>query len=210
MEFQFNLKKIIQSLCYYVLPAVMFMLVIAFQLLNIDNYQLLVEFGKYALILVLIILFVKPISVIFNKIDLFRIIMSYRREMGVLAFWFATFHAILLMFYLKLISIESLPLFIDIKGMLFWGVLALLGMILLGITSNTLSQIKLKQNWKKLQYLAYPTLAFILIHKAIVKNEFEPYIILGIFIILKIIEKYLIKKRLNSISTNNSQNLNSN
>lgn len=210
MEFQFNLKKIIQSLCYYILPAVMLILVLTFQLLNIDNYELLSEFGKYALILVLVILFAKPISVIFNKVDLFRIIMSYRREMGVLAFWFAMFHAILLMFYLKLISIENLPLITNPKGYLFWGVLALFGMFLLGITSNTLSQIKLKQKWKKLQYLAYPTLAFILIHKAIVKNEFEPYIILGIYIILKIIENYLIKKRLNSIPTNNSQNLNSN
>jgi len=208
MEFQFNFKKIVQYLCYYILPSIMLILIITSQILKIDNYELLTEFGKYALYLVLVILFAKPISIIFNKVNFFRIIMSFRREMGVLAFWFAMFHGILLMFYLKLISINSLPLLIDIKGMLFWGVLALFGMFLLGITSNTLSQIKLKQKWKKLQYLAYPTLAFILIHKAIVKDEFEPYIILGIYVILKIIENYLIKKRLNSISTNNSTTLN--
>lgn len=192
---EFNLKKIIQYICYYILPSLMLISIISLNLLKIDEYQLLSKFGSISLILVMIILFVKPLSVIFQKIDFLKKILMYRREMGVLAFWFAMFHGILLMFYLKLISQNSLPQFLDIKGMLFWGTIALFLMFLLGITSNTLSQIKLKQNWKKLQYLAYFALAFILIHKAIVKNEIYPYFILVLFIVLKIVEKYLIKKR---------------
>jgi DMSO/TMAO reductase YedYZ heme-binding membrane subunit len=73
-------------------------------------------------------------------------------------------------------------------------------MIILGITSNTLSVIKLKKNWKKLQYLTYPTFAIICIHKAIAEDEIKPYIVLLVYTILKIIE---IKKNKKLLSPSN-------
>lgn len=196
---EFNLKQTVQYLCYYILPSLILILVIALNLLKIDTYPFLSKFGVFALILVCIILFSKPLSVIFPKLEFFRKFLMFRREMGVLAFWLAMFHGVLLLFYLKLLSTTSLPQTLNLNGFLFWGILALIGMFLLGITSNTLSQIKLKQNWKKLQYLAYPTLTFILIHKAIVKNEIYPYFILFTYIILKMVEKYILSKQRESI-----------
>lgn len=191
MGFKFNLKKTAQYLCYYILPSLMLILIITLQLLKIDSYFLLKKFGTFALIIISLILFTKPLSVIFSKIEFFKKLLMFRREMGVLAFWLAMFHGVLILFYLKIFSSEYLPELLNFKGFLFWGILALISMFLLGITSNTLSQIKLKHKWKKLQLLAYGAFAFILIHKAIVKNEIVPYFILAVYIVLKIIEKYL-------------------
>lgn len=190
-----NLRKVIQILFYYIIP-VYLLLILILNLNNLDNiYHSLVKWGDNSLNLLILILFIKPISIIFNKIKLFKSILSYRRELGVLSFWFAVFHSIALVYYLDLFSLQGLVYILSAKDLfLITGFIGFIGMVILGITSNKLSTIKLKRNWKKVQYLAYPTLLMICIHKAESKEEYGPYFILIIYVILKIVQYYKIKK----------------
>ena len=75
---------------------------------------------------------------------------------------------------------------------LSWGLVAFIGMFILGITSNKLSAIKLKRNWKKVQRLAYPAFAFTMIHAALASREGGSYIaLLVIYSILKAAQYYI-------------------
>ncbi len=209
-----NPKKIIQISCYYILPILGFLMLIN-SFYNLSNsYELMVNFGNIAMYLVFALLIAKPLSILWPKVPL-RKLMLYRRELGVLAFWYAVFHSFALMNYLEMFSFEEF--FIILKPgqiNLLFGVISLIGMIILGITSNKLSVIKLKKNWKKVQMIAYPTLIFIVLHstyKDITKLDINnilnisnlinlfPLILLLAYFILKILE---IKKQKTKIIHN--------
>lgn len=187
-------RNLIQYLCYYLLPVVMFFATFFTVYSSGDAYELVVSFGDFALKLLILILFVKPLGVIFPKISLFKKLVTFRRELGVLAFWAAIFHSITLMYYLGLFSVNEALKYTSFTSFALWGFLALIGMTILGLTSNKLSVMKLKKNWKKLQYLAYPTFLFVLVHVYLSYKDIT-YIIIGIiFILLKIIEFHIRNK----------------
>lgn len=192
-----NKRKIIGYLCYYIIPSFM-LLFLLFQVLvkEQDGYTLVVKYGEFALNLLIIILFSKPLSVIFSKINFFRKIVSYRRELGVLSFWAVVLHSFALFFYLGLFNINELKLYLYFDSFLIWGIFGFIGMFILGITSNRISVMKLKQNWKKLHRIVYLIFLFILIHSYLSSQKTKYLVFAILFIILKAIEIYLNRKKL--------------
>lgn len=155
------------------------------------DFNLFSFWGEIAEKILIFILFIKPIAVIFNSHILLSK-MNYRKEIGVISFWFSAFHVA------GIIYINNYPLsdYLNPTFGMFWGVLSIIGMTILAITSNRFSMIKLNQNWKKVQMLAYPTLLLVLLHSSIATNNITKFYILGsLFIILKGIEFWLVKKR---------------
>jgi sulfoxide reductase heme-binding subunit YedZ len=192
-----NSRTIVQIICYYILPAIMLITELMAIIANASLYRLLVNYGNYAMYLVIIILFVKPLSILFPKIKPFRTLMTYRREMGVLAFWFAVFHSIALLFYLEIFKTGDISILYQDSALLF-GVLALFCMLILGFTSNKLAVIKLKRNWKRVQMVAYPALFLIVFHMMQHEKEYSGLIILIAFLSLKTAEYLHLKKLKNS------------
>lgn len=174
-----NLKKTLSIISYYVLP-----IVLAIFSLTIPDRELFSFMGQVAQILVIIILFLKPVVKIL-RIKFFSQFLIYRRQLGVASFWFFAFHAL---GFWQLYSLTNINSFTNPQRHLMYGALAAIGMTILAITSNNWSVKKLKTNWKKIQYLAYPTLFLILYHAALSERELGNfYIIGGLWIILKII-----------------------
>lgn len=192
----FNLRKTLQVLFYYVMPGISFLIVLWSLITDNYIYDLMVEFGSWSMNLLILILFIRPISVLFDKVVFFKKVMSYRRELGVLAFWFAIFHSLVLAFYLNLFSIYEISRIYDLSDYVSWGVFGFLGMFILGITSNKFSVLKLKRNWKKLQMLAYPTFAFVVVHKVMAEEEAGAFVLLLVYVILKTLEILKVKKKL--------------
>ncbi|MCA9487152.1 MAG: ferric reductase-like transmembrane domain-containing protein [Nanoarchaeota archaeon] len=192
-----NFRKIIHLLFYYVVPAFLLGSVLYQLSVGSDIYHLVVEYGGNAFLLVVFLLFIKPISVLFSKVSFFRTLLSYRREVGVLAFWFAVFHSVSLFYYLNLFSVQTFFELLQSSALfLTTGVLAFLGMFVLGITSNRLATLKLGKNWKKLQYIVYPTFAFICIHKAQAEGEYGSYVVLAVYTVLKLLQYLKMNKLL--------------
>lgn len=174
-----SIRRILQIAFMYILPvgALLFSL-----LLPIKNVFL--EFGSLAEQLLILILFVKPLAVILQSSWLMKVV-GFRRELGILCFWFFLFHAAGFIYLYGLTSFEDF-----LEPYLFWGAVAAFGMILLGITSNNFSLKLLKKNWKRLQCIAYPVLFFTLLHSGMSEGEgaMKAIVIGGIFLVLKFLQ----------------------
>lgn len=194
-----SFKRIIQLLCYYTIPLGYFLYLIIKIFLGESVYFDVVSSGNIAMILIIGLLFVKPLSVI-TPIKFFKRALGYRREFGVLAFWFAVFHGVSLMVYLNVISPSSWPIIFDPSLNIIYGMVAFLGMVVLGLTSNRFATIKLKGNWKRVQRIAYPTLVLVIVHKALAEESLGPLVILVVFAGLKAAEIYTVRKRRASIA----------
>lgn len=183
-------KPWVGRLSYYVLPLGLIGAVTVMEGRELKHF--FVELGSWSWILVMLILFVKPLGVIF-KSRLLMMIVSLRRELGVAAFWMFLFHGAGLIWMDQLFDLN---LFLDWRGYLFWGGVAGVGMILLGLTSNNFSVKWLGKNWKRLQYVAYPVLFFATAHKTMVEERtVVPAIaIFTVFVVLKVVEKWRVKK----------------
>ena len=167
-------RSYISTISYYIVPLTLLtLLLFPFGLSNSEIHS---ELGSIALVLVSIILFVKPLSILFKQIGLIRTILSFRRQLGVAALYFAIFH---FLFFAVRFDVPVLKTFMNAisnYGPLMFGAVALSVMILLGMTSNRFSTKLLKRNWKRLHRLAYILLPVILIHVALVKGEREEVI----------------------------------
>lgn len=200
---KFNLRKTIQLFNYYLIPGFLLLSLIYLLYTGQDIYEFVVERGNNAFTLLIALLYIKPLCTISGKYVKIQIVnkilttaLSYRREFGVLAFWFAVLHGVSLFFLLGIFNYnEFVGLFQPLNVHLVSGLIGLIGMVILGLTSNKLSVMKLKRNWKRIQMVVYPTFAFACIHVAIAEQEIGPYIILGVYTILKIFAYYINKNK---------------
>jgi DMSO/TMAO reductase YedYZ heme-binding membrane subunit len=175
-----KLRSIINSLIYYGLPIILLILSI-----NSKGKHLFNNLGTISEYLLIIIMYSKPLCIILNSKILTKLV-CFRRQLGVASFWFFFFHMAGLIYIFNLTKISQ---YLNVSSSLFYGALAAIGMLILTITSNDYSLKLLKQNWKKLQYIAYPTFLLVLFHISMAQSEFSEFIIFGsIFIILKTIE----------------------
>lgn len=182
-----SFKQIFEIFTFYLLPIVLITLNILAPKLN-----LLVLSGSIAEILFIAIMFFKPIAVISNSEKL-RNLLPYRKELGITIFWFALFHGVGLIFKYNLMDINR---YLTLSSHLLYAALAMIFIIILGITSNNFSMEKLGPNWKRLQYLAYLALLLTILHSSMVtKNMLKFYIIAPLFIVLKGVEWFLESKR---------------
>lgn len=184
-------KKNLSILCLYILPIILFLVFLYVYFFDLNYYKFSKKFCGFASIILLsFILFVKPISKIFSSKIFFKI-SSFRKELGILMFYFFLVHMIGTMLHKNLFSSKFLENF-KITLPFFWGVLSGVIIIILGLTSNNFSVKKLnsfvKMGWKKLQYLVYFSYAFALIHIFLINKKIFYLVLFFVFLILKILE----------------------
>jgi DMSO/TMAO reductase YedYZ heme-binding membrane subunit len=131
------------------------------------------DLGWGAWYLLFFIMLIRPLADIFPNIRLFRALVFFRKETGILCASLVLAHGV--GFYLA----NNLPVISSFFDFTYWTfdnnagyahIGGLLAVILL-ITSNKWSQVILKRNWKRVQRLAY---AFFLVgglHIALIGDE---------------------------------------
>jgi len=174
------MKKVLKIISYYITPFILLILST-----TMSSRSLFGLFGNIALYLVIFILFIKPLAKI-SDIKFLKHLLIYRRQFGIASFWFFAFHAIGMW---QIYNLNKIGLFLNPKTNLLYGALAAIGMIVLTLTSNTWAVKKLKKNWKRIQYIAYPTLLLAIYHTTLSKNDtMNFYLVSVLFILLKILE----------------------
>ncbi len=190
-----SFRKVLQIFSYYVVPIVSFLILYAGIFSRKFVYDFSVVIGDVAIILFALIVFVKPFSVFFPKVKVLRKIVFLRRELGLLVFWLAFWHSIYLLIDLDVFNYSGLIVASDVTAQLFWGLLGFVTMFILGITSNKLSMIKLKKNWKPVQLLTYPCFVFVCVHTSMAKGGPLGYVVAGVYVLFKIAEYVVVRQR---------------
>jgi sulfoxide reductase heme-binding subunit YedZ len=177
-------------LCYYLLPFATLVFILIQLSLGNSVYDFVVFTGRLSFLLLAVILFSKPLAVILNWKILDKFL-GYRRQLGVLTFWFAVFHGMGLLFLLNLFSGEGFARLVNLHGPALPGLLGLFGMILLGITSNNFSVIKLgSHRWKHIQLLAYPVFFFTSLHYYRIDGNILHWAVFIGYLLLKGLQHY--------------------
>ena len=168
-------KNIVSKIVYYVLPLVLLVWSLFYS--SGGFFRIL---GIVSEVLLVWLLFVKPLAVISKSKFLFNVV-NFRRQLGVATFWFFFFHAVgLYMLYGMTFS--------SVINSLLWGFLAGVGLLVLFVTSNNYSMNLLKKNWKHLQRLAYLVLFGVLLHSSLKTTMLKFYIVVSLLIVLKLVE----------------------
>jgi len=178
----------------YIKPIKIFLLMLSLSFLLIFAFpiELFKQFWTAAWLLLIIVMFVRPLNDIFPKCKIFSFIMKFRRQLWILIWVFALAHTIgAFIDYMELIwhSKTYLELFFDkyvwnYEKYLFWGMLAWIISFPLLITSNWISTKLLGKNWKTLQRFSYFMFIFTAIHIYLIKKEIWPLIVLWVYIVL--------------------------
>ena len=172
-------KRVIQVVSYYGVPVILLLMT-----LSIRDGEMLESFGSISYFFLLLVMFIKPVVKILNIRMLFKTLI-YRREMGILTFWFFLFHGVGYIISQNM----GLNLFLDTGSFLFYGGFGGLLIVILGLTSNKMSQKLLKKNWKRVQYLSYAALFLVLLHVSLAEGEIGLFFLVGgLFIVLKVLE----------------------
>lgn len=141
------------------------------------------DLGEWAWNLLLLVLFISPISKILPDFGILRTLSSLRRELGVGMFYFGLAHGMSAFPGYFPAPWSQIPTFI------WFGGAALLLTSLLYFTSNTWSMKRLKSYWKKLHMLIYVVFVLVLAHLYFVDPESESLVsgilLLGLLIGLK-------------------------
>ena len=128
--------------------------------LGADPGKEIVHFlGQSALILLLVTLSVTPVQILF-KVKVF----PFRRMLGLFSFFYAVLH--LSAYCVFLLELNFLDIWADVikRPYITVGALALVGMLLLAVTSTRAMQRRLRHNWKRLHQLVYPVAILAIIH----------------------------------------------
>lgn len=176
-------QKYINVIAYYVVPLI---LSILFYLIFSDKgllYEVSKTMGTIGILLLLIILFIKPLSRVFPKLKIFLTMLRFRRQLGIVNFYILLFHGVGLMAALGVFSNNN---FIP-QPFLLWGLIGLLIMFILYLTSNNFSVRLFKRNWKRLQMIVYIAALAAIIHVVLI-GEIVFAILFGIYIIFKVLE----------------------
>ncbi|MCK4635967.1 MAG: ferric reductase-like transmembrane domain-containing protein [Candidatus Moranbacteria bacterium] len=121
-------------------------------------------FAKISWILLIIILFVRPLADIFRWKFLFKIL-RFRKKLGIICGISAILHVIVYLYGINsLSSYFSNSIFWKLDNFLGWGSLALIMMLFPLLTSNIFSQRFFKRKWKSVQRVTYLTFIFTGIH----------------------------------------------
>lgn len=128
--------------------------------LGVDPAEAIVHyFGSCALVFLWITLTLSPLRTLlgYNYVYL-------RRQLGLFAFFYGVCH--LMSYWVFLLEFDVAGVVDDVieRPYITVGMLALLLMLPLAVTSNRWSQKKLRLNWKKLHRLIYPISILIIIH----------------------------------------------
>ena len=167
-----------------------------FVLFNTWLYNL---FAKIAWILLLIIVFSRPLADIFRHYklwDILRKIVSIRQWLWIVCWIFALAHWI---WYFMDISMPVTTLFTNpklrnIKNLVWSWIRAMIFMLLPLITSHVFWMRKLWKNRKKIQRLTYPTFIITAFHVGLARWEILKFSIIILIYIVVYILAYKMKK----------------
>ncbi len=155
------------------------------------------DFGSYAIVVLLVLLFLSPVSKLLRARLLLQL-MGLRRELGILMAYLATVHGVGYLIDPDWFSFLTTPYlmgdFFSISPRYLFGFGAYALTLPLVLTSNNLAQRSLGgKNWKRLHTLVYPLLVLALFHKflrpngASVQDLLMPAFILLSYVVLKIL-----------------------
>lgn len=89
-------------------------------------------------------------------------LMRFRRQLGISTFWLLLTHGMLWQIFR---SRQGFSLFFNINdSTIISGIIGLLALIIVAITSNNYAMQKLQKNWKKIQMISYIAFFFAAIH----------------------------------------------
>ena len=156
------------------------------------------DFGKYAEMMLLGILFLSPLSKIF-RIRLLSQLMGLRREFGILMGCFALVHGVSYFIDPTSFALDIAPYlnadFFSMHPLFYFGILSLLLVLPLLLTSNNFSLRALGgKRWKMLHRIVYILLLTVLLHIFFIKNGRRGYDLLEITQPLLIVFGYILLK----------------
>lgn len=157
-----SMRSLFSVLAYYGLPIVFALLSILF-----PSGEVYAKMGLASMFVLAFLMFLKPMAIL-SKCQKLMFLLQFRRQYGVIAFYLALFHGAGLFVHYDLWDSDFLGNF---SNHYFYGFVALLGMIILGITSNNFSVRILKKYWKQVHWLAYPTFIFTLLHAGLANGS---------------------------------------
>ncbi|MCM2972247.1 protein-methionine-sulfoxide reductase heme-binding subunit MsrQ [Larsenimonas suaedae] len=121
---------------------------------------LLLKFGLCALVLLLLTLALTPLT----RLTGWRGFTAIRRQLGLWCFAYALLH--LTSYVLFILGLDVSLLWDDIqrRPYIIVGALALLGLLVMAVTSNRVSMRRLGKRWKRVHSLVYGVLLLVLLH----------------------------------------------
>ncbi len=162
------------------------------------------EFWSISWALLIIVMFIRPISNIFPKCKLFSFVWKFRRELWILVWMFWIAHVV---WYIKLMQYPTFYWFFtdfsiwNVSGMLFWWMMWFLVSIPLLVTSNSFATRLFWKHWKTLQRLAYFMFVFVWLHIYLIEKDIWPLVVVWFWILLWIIALIKNKKTKKNTST---------
>ncbi len=155
------------------------------------------NFGEMAGTLLIMLLFLSPLSKIF-RMKLLLLLMGFRREVGILMGYFALIHGISYM--LRGYDIQNTFSFTRWDFVTFaplFGFVAMILLIPLILTSNRVSTRVLGIRWKRIHVLVYPAFLLVVLHRLFITSGrqddslllrgLEAVLLLGSYGILKLL-----------------------
>lgn len=142
------------------------------------------EFGEIGWILLLIIMFSKPIYDIAPKLTWVGKILPFRRQLGIICGSFILAHGIGAYMIGYKITLQDLS---NPSNFLLWGALWVLVMLPVLITSNNIAVRLLKKRWKIVQRLAYFFFIFWALHIYLIEKSWWILIMIIVWILLKLL-----------------------
>lgn len=154
-------------------------------------------FGNLALLLLLVILFLSPLSKLL-RMRLLLQLMTFRRQLGIWFAYLVTVHGVGYLldphwFALSETGLEGLR---NITSPYSLGVIAYVLTLPLLFTSNNISLKFFRANWRRIQMLVYPVLVFTLLHVFLISRSgltpsqltvglVQTALLLGVYVLLK-------------------------
>jgi len=145
--------------------------------------SLLLLSGEWGLRFLLITLCVTPVQVIFK----WPAFAKLRRMLGLFVFFYATVHLLVWFMLDQGLNIGDALNAIVEKKFITLGIVVWLGLLLLAVTSNRYSTVKLGRKWKKLHSWVYLLAVLAVVHfiwQVKATELLEPTIYLGVLLVL--------------------------
>jgi len=144
------------------------------------------ECGELGWNILIGIMLIRPLADVFPGIKLLHSLVLFRKEFGIASAWLMILHA-----YGnfaaggKNIFVEILkPEYWKLSHPLMWGILGLIVVTVLLLTSNSFSMRVLRQNWKRIQKSAYLLFFLSAIHIALISEDGIVKVILPVLLVM--------------------------
>ncbi|MFT7184367.1 MAG: sulfoxide reductase heme-binding subunit YedZ [Oceanicoccus sp.] len=155
------------------------------------------EFAETGWVVLVAVMIIRPLVSIFPDFKILRSLFLLRKEFGIFAgmMIMAHFAGFLITKQVSIVDIFTQSTYWQIDSYYFWGILGVLALIPVLLTSNKTTRLFLKRKWKSIQRLVYPLFIFGGIHIAIL-GESSGLVGVGILVLLLTLDKFKLKIRL--------------